>query len=57
MKTTHLGHKIKGSLYAAQFCNGRANGNVFAVTSEFSQVSCKSCLKKMSANPLPAVQA
>jgi hypothetical protein len=56
-KTLHLGTKLPRSFYSIFFCNGRAVSNPFAITSEFSEVTCKSCLKKMAANPLPAVQA
>ncbi len=54
-KPLHLGTMAHG--YAIQFCDGRANSNRFAVTSEFHDVTCKRCAAKIAANPLPAVKA
>lgn len=56
-KPTHLVNTIHNSIsYDAQFCDGRAIGRFYG-TSDFTAVTCKRCLKKMAANPLPSTRA
>jgi len=59
MATTHLATNLKSRFgwNIITFCTGRAMSNIFAGTSEFTEVTCKSCLKKMAKNPLPTVTA